>query len=334
MREVNYGEAIREGLREEMRRDEDVILLGVDVGSFEGINRMTTGFSEEFGSERVINTPISEGIITGASVGAAMMGLRPVAEIYNVQHFSAAVEGMATLGGRVHYASAGNASVPMVLRAPFRNGGDGNDSYESWFAHIPGVKVVMPTTPHDAKGLIKSSIRDNNPVLFLEHALLHPPFYLDELFYEHKGPVPEEEYTIPLGVADVKREGSDVTIVATGMMVHYALAAAEALAGDSISPEVIDPRTIKPLDKKTILDSVKKTGRLVIAHEAWKTLGIGAEIAAIVAEDQEALSALKAPVVRVANPDVHIPFSPDKWKFVLPNEKDIVNAVKEVTSKG
>ena len=192
----------------------------------------------------------------------------------------------------------------------------------------------MPTTPHDAKGLIKSSIRDNNPVLFLEHALLHPPFYLDVLFYEHKGPVPEEEYTIPLGVADVKREGSDITIVATGMMVHYALAAAEKLAGDSINPEVIDLRTIKPLDTKTILDSVKKTGRLVIAHEAWKTLGIGAEILAIVAEDQEALSALKAPAVRVANPDVHIPFQANKIKFVLPNEEDILNAVKEVMSKG
>ena len=279
---------------------------------------MTTGLLEAFGTDRVINTPISEGLITGASVGAALMGMRPVAEIRFADFFSTPMESMFTVASRARYVSNGEATVPMVLRTCIGGGGQYTASVEAWYAHIPGLKVVIPATPYDAKGLLKSAIRDDNPVVFFEH---------ESLYEDLEGPVPEEEYTIPLGAGDIKREGSDVTVVAVGAMVHDALAAAEELAGESISLEVVDLRSVYPIDRSMILNSVRKTGRLIVVHQAWKTAGIGAEISAIVAE--EAGLVLKAPLVRVTSPDVHVPFSYPLQRLVLPSKDDVVHAVKQ-----
>ena len=321
MRELSFTEAIREALQEEMRRDSSVYVIGLDVGIRAGVPKVTTGLEEEFGSDRLINTPIAEGIIAGSSVGAALMGMRPVAEVIVADFLSATMEAMFTNASKARYVSDGEAKVPMVLRVRVGGAGQYTASVEAWFVHVPGIKVVMPSTPYDAKGLLKSSIRDDNPVVFFEHGSLHQ---------DSRGPVPEEEYTIPLGVADIKREGSDVTIVATAKMVHEALAAAEELAGESISLEVVDLRCPYPIDKRMILNSVKKTGRLIVTHQAWKTAGIGAEISTIVAE--EAFSALKAPIVRVATPDVPVPFNYPLQRLILPTKDSIIAAVKEVLS--
>ncbi len=323
MREITFREALREALREEMRRDPNVYVVGIDVGIRPGTSKVSTGLAEEFGADRFVNTPIAEGIIVGSSVGAALMGMRPVTELLFGDLLTAAMEAMVTVASRARYASGGEAKVPMVLRAPFSISGTYMSNFEAWFVHIPGLKVVMPSTPYDAKGLLKSAIRDDNPVVFFEHQNFHRNL---------KGPVPEEEYTIPLGVADIKREGSDVTIVATARMVHEALAAAEELAGESISLEIVDLRSLYPIDKAMILNSVKKTGRLIVAHEAWKTAGIGAEISAIVTE--EAFSALKAPIIRVASPDVHLPYIAPLQKLLLPTKDDIISAVKKIVSSG
>ncbi|MDP3878683.1 MAG: alpha-ketoacid dehydrogenase subunit beta [Dehalococcoidales bacterium] len=319
MRELSFTEAIREALREEMRRDPRVYVIGLDAGIRPGVSKVTTGFEEEFGSDRVISAPIAEGIIAGSSVGAALMGMRPVAELLVADFMSAAMEPMFTSASRARYVSDGGAKVPLVLRTRVGGVGQYVASVEAWFVHIPGLKVVMPSTPYDAKGLLKSSIRDDNPVIFFEHGSLHQ---------DMKGPVPEEEYTIPLGVADIKRTGSDVTVVAAAKMVHEALAAAEELAQESISVEVLDLRSLYPIDKTMLLNSVRKTGRLIVAHQAWKTAGIGAEISAIVAE--EALGALKAPVARVATPDVPVPTAYPLQRLVLPGKDDISSAVRKV----
>ncbi|MDP3878705.1 MAG: alpha-ketoacid dehydrogenase subunit beta [Dehalococcoidales bacterium] len=323
MREISFTEAIREALREEMRRDSDVFVIGIDVGLRPGTTKVTTGLAEEFGTDRLINTPIAEGIISGAAVGAALMGMRPVAEIMFADFVMAIMEPMVTVAARARYITDGGASVPMVVRTPFSLGGAYMSNFEAWFVHVPGIKVVMPSTPYDAKGLLKSAIRDDNPVVFYEHQDFHR---------ELKGPVPEEEYTIPLGVGDIKREGTDVTVVATGKMVHEALAAAEELAKESISVEVVDPRSLYPIDKNMILGSVRKTGRLVVAHEACKTGGIGAEISAIVSE--EVFPSLKAPIARVANPDVHVPYIIPLQKLVVPSKDDIIESVRKVMSTG
>ncbi|MBI4187897.1 MAG: alpha-ketoacid dehydrogenase subunit beta [Chloroflexi bacterium] len=319
MREISFTEAIREALREEMRRDPSVYVVGLDHGIRAGISKVTTGLEEEFGSDRVINAPIAEGIIAGHTVGAALMGQRPVAEILSADFMSAAMEPMFTNAGRARYVSNGEAKVPLVIRTRVGGVGQYVSSPEAWFVHMPGVKVVFPSTPYDAKGLLKSSIRDDNPVVFFEHGSLHQ---------DAKGPVPEEEYTIPLGVADIKQAGKDVTVVTFAKLVQDALEAAAELAKESISVEVLDLRTLYPIDKAAILNSVKKTGRLVVAHQAWKTCGIGAEITAIVAE--EALSSLKAPVVRVAGPDAPIPYNYPLQKLVMPGKDDIVSAVRKV----
>jgi len=321
MRKINFREALNEALQEEMRRDSAVFVMGEDVATPPGETRVNTGLREEFGADRVINTPISEGMITGTSAGAAIMGMRPVSEIRFADFLSTPLEAIFSVASRVSYVSDGEAKAPMVLRTCIGRGGMYRASVEAWYAHVPGVKVVIPSTPYDAKGLLKSAIRDDNPVIFFEH----------EDFYEDLiGPVPEEEYTIPLGVADIKREGSDATIVAIGTMVHEALAAAEELAGESINLEVVDLCSASPIDKTMILDSVRKTGRLIIAHHAWKTAGIGAEISAIVAE--EAMPALKAPIIRVASLDVHAPFSYALQRHVLPSRENIINAVKDSLS--
>ncbi len=324
-REITYAEAIREALRQEMRRDERVFLIGEDIGIYGGAFGVTYGLLEEFGEERVRDTPISEQTIAGAAIGAALIGMRPVAEIMFMDFVTLAMEQMVNQAAKLRFMFGGKAKVPMVLRTPAGSGtgaaAQHSQSLEAWFVHVPGLKVVMPSTPYDAKGLLISAIRDDNPVIFVEHKLL----------YKTKGPVPEEEYTIPLGVADVKREGSDVTIVATSIMVRRALAAAEKLAQEGIEAEVIDPRTLKPLDTETIISSVMKTGRALIVHEAPKTCGFGAEVSARITEG-EAFFYLDAPVRRLAGMDVPIPYNPKLERGVVPQEEDIIKAVRELVS--
>lgn len=323
MRELRYVEAIREALRQEMRRDPRVFLMGEDIGVYGGAFGVTDGLLDEFGPERVIETPISELAIAGAAVGAALAGMRPVIEIMFMDFITLAMEQIVNQAAKIHFMFGGNASVPIVIRTPAGAGtgaaAQHSQSLEAWFVHVPGLKVVMPSTPYDAKGLLISSIRDNNPVIFIEHKLL----------YRTKGPVPEEEYTIPLGVAEVKREGRDVTIIATSLMVLRALAAAEKLAREGIEAEVIDPRTLKPLDVDTIVNSVKKTGRALIVHEAPVTCGVGAEILARIVES-EAFYYLQAPIKRLAGRDVPIPYNRELERSVIPQEEDIVNAVREL----
>lgn len=323
MREISYRDALNEALREEMLRDKTVFLLGEDIGKYwEGAFKVTKNLAKEFGDERVRDTPISESAIIGVAAGAAITGMRPVAEIMFGDLTALAMDQIANQAAKMRYMFGGQTKVPLVIRTPFGAGvniaSHHSQSLEAWFMHTSGLKVAMPSMAYDAKGLLKTAIRDDNPVMFFEHKLLYPI----------KGLVPEEEYTIPLGVADVKREGKDVTVVATLYMVHKALAAAKELSIQGVEAEVIDPRTIVPLDKKAIIDSVKKTGRLVIVSEDCKTAGVSAEIAAIVAE--EALDYLDAPIKRVAEPDTPIPFSPPLEQFVIPNEKSIIKAVKEV----
>ncbi|TET63976.1 alpha-ketoacid dehydrogenase subunit beta [Candidatus Bathyarchaeota archaeon] len=323
MRKITYKEALREALREEMLRDRTVFLLGEDIGRYwGGAFKVTKGLAEEFGDERVRDTPISESAIIGAAVGAAITGTRPVAEIMFGDLTSLAMDQIANQAAKIHYMFGGQAKVPLVIRTPFGAGvniaAHHSQSLEAWFMHVPGLHVCVPSTPYDAKGLLKTSIRGNNPVFFCEHKLLYPM----------EGEVPEEEYMIPFGVADIKKKGSDVTIVATSYMVHKALEAARELEAESINVEVVDPRTLVPLDRQTIISSVKKTGRLVVVSEGCKTAGVTAEIAAIVAE--EAVDYLDAPIKRVAEPDTPIPFSPTLEQYVIPNEKSIINAVKEI----
>jgi pyruvate dehydrogenase E1 component beta subunit len=323
MRRITYREALRQALREEMRRDPAVFLLGEDIGRYwGGAFKVTEGLAEEFGDERVRDTPISESAIIGTGVGAAITGMRPVAEIMFGDLTALAMDQIANQAAKIRYMFGGQVSCPLVIRTPFGAGvniaSHHSQSLEAWFMHVPGLYVAVPATPCDAKGLLKTAIRGENPVLFCEHKLLYPV----------EGEVLVEEYTIPFGVADVKRKGSDVTIVATLYMIHKALNAAETLEKEDISVEVVDPRTLTPLDKKTILGSVKKTGRLIVVSEDCKTAGVGAEIAAVVAE--EAVDYLDAPIKRVAGQDVPIPFSPPLEQYVIPNEKKIVQAVKEV----
>jgi pyruvate/2-oxoglutarate/acetoin dehydrogenase E1 component len=323
MRRTTYKEALREALREEMRRDPTVFLLGEDIGRYwEGAFKVTKGLAEEFGDERVRDTPISESAIIGAAVGAAITGMRPVAEIMFGDLTALAMDQIANQAAKIRYMFGGQVKVPLVIRTPFGAGvniaAHHSQSLEAWFMHVPGLYVAAPSTPYDAKGLLKTAIRGNNPVFFCEHKLLYPI----------EGEVPEEEYTIPFGVADVKREGSDVTVVATLYMVHKALDAAEELEGEGVSVEVVDPRTLAPLDKQAIVKSVEKTGKIVIVSEDCKTVGVSAEIAAVVAE--EAIDYLDAPIKRVAEPDTPIPFSPPLEQHVIPNEKTIVKVVKEI----
>jgi pyruvate/2-oxoglutarate/acetoin dehydrogenase E1 component len=322
MKEVTVRDALREALREEMQRDKNVFLLGEDIGRYwGGAFGVTKGLAEEFGDERVRDTPISESAIVGVAVGAAITDMRPVAEIMFGDLVALAMDQICNQAAKIRYMFGGQASAPLVVRAPFGAGvniaSHHSQSLEAWFMHTPGLFVAVPSTPYDAKGLLKTAIRGSNPVFFVEHKLLYPL----------KGMIPEEDYTLPFGVADVKREGSDVTVFATLIMVHKALAAAEKLNKEGISVEVIDPRTLTPLDKAAIVKSVKKTGRIVIVTEDCKTAGVSAEIAAVVAE--EAVDYLDAPIKRVAEPDTPIPFSPPLEQFVIPDEKSIIKAVRE-----
>jgi pyruvate/2-oxoglutarate/acetoin dehydrogenase E1 component len=323
VRELTYRDALREALREEMLRDKTVFLLGEDIGRYwGGAFKVTKGLAEEFGDERVRDTPISESAIIGVAVGAAITGMRPVAEIMFGDLSALAMDQICNQAAKICYMFGGQTKVTLVVRTPFGAGvniaSHHSQSLEAWFMHTPGLLVAAPSTSYDAKGLLKTAIRGNNPVMFFEHKLLYPI----------EGEVPEEDYTIPFGTADVKLEGEDATIFATLYMVHKALAAAQELRKEGISVEVIDPRTLVPLDKQVIIKSVKKTGRIVIATEDCKTAGVSAEIAAIVAE--EALDYLDAPIKRVAEPDTPIPFSPPLEQFVIPNEETIIKAVKEI----
>lgn len=323
MREISYRDALREALREEMFRDPRVFLIGEDIGRYwGGAFKVTKGLAEEFGDERVRDTPISENAIIGVAVGAAITGMRPVAEIMFGDLTALAMDQIANQAAKIRYMFGGQAKVPLVIRTPFGGGvniaAHHSQSLEAWFMHVPGLQVVVASTSYDAKGLLKTAIRNDNPVIFCEHKLLYPL----------TGPVPEEEYTIPFGVADIKREGTDVTVIATLYMVHKALSAAETLAKEGVSVEVVDPRTLVPLDKEKIIGSVKKTGRVVIVTEDCKTAGVSAELAALIAE--EALDYLDAPIKRVTAFDVPVPFSPPLENFVIPDEKRIIKAIKEV----
>jgi len=323
MRELSYAEAIREALRQEMQRDERVFIIGEDVGVYGGAFGVTLGLVEEFGEERVIDTPISELGIAGAITGAALTGMRPVGEIMFMDFITLASEQLVNQAAKIRFMFGGKAKVPFVLRTPAGSGtgaaAQHSQSLENWFVHIPGLKVVMPSTPYDVKGLLLASIRDDNPVIFVEHKLL----------YKVKGAVPEEPYTIPLGTAEVKREGRDLTIVATSIMVKRSLEAAEQLAHEDIEVEVVDPRTLKPLDEETIIRSVMKTGRVLIVHEACKTGGYGGELAAIIA-GSEAFDYLDAPIVRLAGRDIPIPYNRDLEYHAVPQVENIVEAARQL----
>lgn len=323
MREITYAEAIREALRQEMQRDDRVFLIGEDLGVYGGAFGVTVGLVQEFGEERVIDAPISELGIAGAAAGAALTGMRPVAEIMFMDFTTLATEQLVNQAAKIRFMFGGKASVPMVVRTPAGSGtgaaAQHSQSLEIWFVHIPGLKVVMPSTPYDAKGLLISSIRDNNPVIFIEHKLL----------YKTRGPVPEEPYTIPLGQSEVKRAGRDVTVVATAIMVQRALEAAETLAKEGIEIEIVDPRTLKPLDTGPIVRSVMKTGRVLVVHEACKTGGFGGEIAARIAES-EAFDYLEAPIVRLAGRDIPIPYNRTLEYHAVPQVEGIIEAARNL----
>jgi len=321
MPERFYWEAVRDALAGEMRRDPAVFVMGEDVAIYGGAYGATRGLYEEFGEERVRDTPISENTIAGAATGAAMMGMRPVAEIMYADFLTLAMDQLVNTAAKNRYMFGGRTKVPMVLRT---EGGAGrgiaaqhSQSTEAWFNHVPGLYLVMPATPYDAKGLLRTCIRDDNPILFIEHKML----------YGTKGEVPDEEYTIPLGVADVKRDGDDVTIIAYSKMVLTAIEAADTLAAEGIEAEVIDLRTIKPLDMRTILKSVRKTGRVVCVSEGCRMNGVPSEIIARIQE--EAFDWLDGPIVRVCGEDVPIPMSPPLEAAAVPSPEKIVAAVMQ-----
>ena len=322
MTQITYSEALNLGIQEEMERDPHVFLIGEDIAKHGGAFGVTRNLLEKFGKERVINTPISEAGIVAAAIGSALSGARPVAEIMYMDFITIAMSQIVNQMAKMRYMFGGKAKLSLVLRTP-AGAGRGNaaqhmQSLEAWFVHVPGLIVIMPSTAYDAKGLIKSAIRDDNPVIFIEHKLL----------YREKGDVPEEEYFIPIGKADIKRAGKDVTIIATSRMVNFALSAAAKLEQENIDVEVVDPRTLVPLDIDTILESVRKTKRVVVVHEACERCGIGAEIIAQIQE--KAFDYLDAPMLRVANPNVPIPYAKVLESKAIPDEERIVNAVHQV----
>lgn len=325
--ELTYLEAIREALLQEMRRDPEVFLIGEDIGVYGGAFGVTRGLLDEFGPERVRDTPISEAGIAGAAVGAALMGMRPVMEIMFMDFLTISMNQLVNQGAKIRFMFGGKASIPMVVRAPAGSGtgaaAQHSQSLEAWFVNVPGIKVVAPATPYDAKGLLVSAIRDNNPVLFMEHKLL----------YRQKGYVPEELYTIPIGQAEVKREGRHVSVLAYSIMVPRALEAAEQLAQEGIELDVVDLRSLKPLDKQTIIGSVSRTGRVLILHEAPQTGGFGGELAAVVTES-EAFDYLDAPVRRLGGRDIPIPYNRTLERATVPQVEDIVTAARELAAEG
>lgn len=323
---ISYSQAIREALREEMQRDPTVILLGEDIGTHGGAFGVTKGLLAEFGQPRVIDTPISEAAIAGAAVGASVAGLRVVAEIMYMDFITLAMDQIVNQAAKMRYMFGGKAQVPMVIRTPGGGAGRGNAAQhmqclEAWFCHVPGLKVIMPSTPSDAKGLLKSAIRDDNPIIFVEHKLL----------YAVKAEVPDTDYTIPIGNGDIKRRGEHATVVATSRMVHCALEAAEMLAAEGISIEVVDPRTLVPLDLELICDSVRRTHVAVVVHEAPRRGGYGAEIVAQI--QSEAFDWLDAPVGRVCGADVPIPFARALEAAAIPSPEAISAGVREALGR-
>lgn len=325
-RELTYGEALNEALAQEMERDQSVLIMGEDIATIGGVFQVTAGLADRFGLDRVRDTPISEATFCGTGVGAAIAGMRPVVEVQIFDFVTLMMDMLVNQAAKFRFMNGGIGKVPLVVRGPqgggIRMAAQHSQSLEAWFAHIPGLVVLAPSTPYDAKGLLAAAIRDDNPVVFLEHKIL----YLGQT-----APVPEEPYVIPIGKADIKREGSDVTIVATQVMVQRALSAAKILEREGISVEVIDPRTIKPLDEETILTSVRKTNRLIVAHEACRSGGFGAEISAMVME--KAFDWLDAPVLRVASRDVPMPYNDELEVAVIPSQDDIVQAVRSMGIK-
>jgi pyruvate/2-oxoglutarate/acetoin dehydrogenase E1 component len=324
-RELTFAQAVREALAEEMRRDSTVCIIGEDVAEAGTPFKVLSGLVEEFGSQRVIDTPISEAGFTGVGVGAAMTGMRPVVDIMFGDFLTLTMDQMVNQAAKVHYMSGGRWKVPMVLRttlgATRRSAAQHSQSLHAWFSHVPGLKVVMPSTPYDAKGLLKTAIRDENPVVFFE----------DKMMYKLKGPVPAEDYTIPFGVADVKRAGDDITLVGTSSMVQVALGAADLLAEIGISAEVIDPRTTWPLDEKTLIESAKKTSRAIVVDEGYARYGVTGEIAAVIAEG--AFYNLEAPVKRMGAMHVPIPFSPPLEDVTVPTERTVFEAARALCGK-
>ena len=322
MRSIQFREALREALTEEMRRDERVFLMGEEVAEYNGAYKVSQGMLDEFGPERVIDTPIAELGFAGIGVGAAINGLRPVIEFMTFNFSLVAIDQVINSAAKIMSMSGGQYSAPMVFRGPTGSAGmlssQHSQNFENWFANTPGLKVVVPSNPYDAKGLLKSAIRDNDPIIFME----------SEQMYGDKGEVPEEEYTLPIGVADIKREGTDVTIVSFGKIMKVALAAAEELAKDGISAEVIDLRTVRPIDYKTLIESVKKTNRMVVVEEAWPLASISAELAYHI--QSNAFDYMDAPVKRVTCRDVPLPYAPTLIEASLPNIERTIEAVKHV----
>jgi pyruvate dehydrogenase E1 component beta subunit len=325
VRELTMAEAVREALSEEMRRDPSVFVMGEDVAEAGTPFKVLSGMVEEFGKSRIIDTPISEPGFTGIGVGAAMTGLRPVVDIMFGDFLTLVMDQLVNQAAKVHYMSGGAWKVPMVLRttlgASRRSAAQHSQSLQAWLSHVPGLKVVLPSTPYDAKGLMKTAIRDDNPVIFIE----------DKMMFRLKGPVPAEDYTIPFGVADIKREGEDITIVATSSMVQVALGAATLLEEIGVSAEVVDPRTTWPLDEKTLIESAKKTSRAIVLDEGYEKYGVTAEIASVIATG--AFYDLDAPVKRIGAMHVPIPFSPPLEDATIPTEKAVFEAARAMCKK-
>jgi acetoin:2,6-dichlorophenolindophenol oxidoreductase subunit beta len=325
VREITLAQAVNEALAEELRRDETVFVIGEDVAEAGTPFKVLSGLVEEFGPERILDSPISEAGITGLAVGAAMTGMRPVVDIMFGDFLTLVMDQLANQAAKAHYMSGGNLTVPLVLRttlgATRRSAAQHSQSLHAWVAHVPGLKVVLPSTPYDAKGLLKAAIRDNNPVVFIE----------DKMDWRIKGEVPEGEYTIPLGVADVKRGGDDVTLVGTSSMVHVCLAAAELLAAEGISAEVVDPRTLSPLDADTLVRSAEKTGRAIVVDEGHRSYGVSAELASVIGE--RAFYQLDAPVLRLGAMDVPVPFSPPLEDETVPTPERVAAAARELCGR-
>ncbi|GAB4429861.1 MAG: alpha-ketoacid dehydrogenase subunit beta [Anaerolineae bacterium] len=322
MRTISFSDALREAMTEEMEANPAVFLMGEDVGVFNGVFGVSAGMYEQFGEERVRDTPISEAAIVGAGLGAALVGMRPIVEIMFADFTTVAMDQIVNQAAKARYMSGGKASVPLVMRvvngAPGSAAAQHSQSPEAWFMNVPGLKIAIPATPYDAKGLLKSAIRGADPVLFFEHKML----------YAIEGEVPDDDFTVPFGEAAIRRAGTDATVIAIGGVLPNVLRAAEQLAADGISVEVIDPRTLVPFDTAAVVESVKKTNRAVIVHEAHRRAGPGAEIAALLAE--EAIGYLDAPVVRVATKNVPFPYNPELEQFILPTVDDVAAAVAGV----
>jgi pyruvate/2-oxoglutarate/acetoin dehydrogenase E1 component len=320
---LTYLDAIRQGLWEEMERDSSVFLLGEDIGALGGAFRVTAGMLEKFGEKRVVDTPISESAIVGAAVGAALMGMRPVAEMQFMDFISCGLDQICNMAAKIHY--RWGAKVPMVVRGPSGAGVHGgpyhSQSNEMWFVHTPGLKVVVPATAYDAKGLIKSAIRDDNPVIFFEHKFL---------YRQIKEEVPEDDYVVPLGKAMVRRAGEDISVITYGAMVWTALEAASALEKEGVSLEVVDLRTLLPYDEEAVLASVKKCNKVILLHEDTRIGGMAGEIAALIAE--KAFEELDGPIVRVTAPDTPVPFAPPLEEYFLPNAKKVIEAARKLAA--